>query len=431
MVLTPEQIIKLLEKRYPSLTFLQNREFTSIRFREKHVILFRYYDKPKWRVVKFYSVQHLDEDSKRAELENISEEFEIGKSFLSHPNFINTYSCFIVKLKGEAIGKCIESEYFKTTMDVWMKQKKKFQPDEVREFLQQMNNALGYIHYRKTTPIVHADIKPGNIGLKLRNNKLAYVLMDFDISVRLNRFSIGKDINFSVSNKAPFRGLTPQYAAPEQIAASMSGSGAISNRVDIYAVGAIALEMLTGIAPNKKEEELLFQLPIHRITNPEWKKLFQELCNPNPAKRVRKIPRISKPGSSNRKRLPVSIEWNLVTILWGSLITIGVFVIILLIVLVSQPTAKPVINEEMPVNLNDSLFTKPPEPGYIIMPDLIGYKWSTGIDILKEKGLTIGDIKFYELEPEDSRYRGRIVWTSYKSGYYVKKSTLIDIYIGK
>lgn len=431
MVLTPEYIIKLLEKRYPSLIFLQNREVTSIRFREKHVILFRYFHQEKWRVVKFYSVQHLDEDTKRSELENISEEFEISRSFISHPNFIHTYSFFTLTCNDETIGMCIESEYFETTLDVYLKNKKKHHNTEVISFLKQMGNALGYMHYRKNIPIVHADIKPGNIGLRFKNKQVVYALMDFDISVRLNRFSIRENINFSISNKAPFRGLTPQYAAPEQIAASMSGSGAISNRVDIYAIGAIALEMMTGIAPYKKEKDLLFQLPILKVTDQSWQQLFKNLIHANPAKRARKIPGISLTGLSKPAFLPLSIKWNLVTYLYASLIAIVSMVTILVIVLVSQPANKPEAKVEMPVNLNDSLFKKPPEPDYIIMPDVIGYYPFYAFHVLEESELEIGKISFVKLEPEYKNFVGRVVYTSYTSGYYVKKSTSIDIYIGE
>jgi hypothetical protein len=95
-------------------------------------------------------------------------------------------------------------------------------------------DALAAAHARG---VVHRDVKPGNImvttvapGLKL---------LDFGISKLLS--GRGRDM---VAGSAEIIG-TPGYMAPEQL----SGSGALTDRTDVYAVGVLLFQMLTGQLP--------------------------------------------------------------------------------------------------------------------------------------------------------------------------------------
>ncbi len=100
--------------------------------------------------------------------------------------------------------------------------------EEVVRMLEDIGDALRYLHGR-TPPIVHRDVKPGNI---LRRPDGSYALVDFGAV---------KD------------GLEPRggstvvgtfgYMAPEQF------QGRASPKSDVYGLGATALTMLTGIEP--------------------------------------------------------------------------------------------------------------------------------------------------------------------------------------
>ncbi len=89
--------------------------------------------------------------------------------------------------------------------------------------------------------IVHRDVKPEN------------VLLDPDGRVLLTDFGIARELAFlrkpgSVQTLAA-TGLpvgTPEYMAPEQLR-----GGSVDQRADVYALGAVLYEMLTGRAPHE------------------------------------------------------------------------------------------------------------------------------------------------------------------------------------
>jgi hypothetical protein len=95
-----------------------------------------------------------------------------------------------------------------------------------------MRDVANAIHYAHTfpKPIVHCDLKPGNILLS--RDGTAYV-MDFGLARVLGG---GKEVDDKV------RG-TPAYMAPEQLAGK---NEEISVRTDVYAIGATLYELLAG-----------------------------------------------------------------------------------------------------------------------------------------------------------------------------------------
>jgi len=95
--------------------------------------------------------------------------------------------------------------------------------------LRDLCDALAYAHERG---IVHSDIKPDNVLLSGRHA----LLTDFGIARATS--SAGHEL---VGNAALG---TPAYMAPEQIAGD-----AIDHRTDIYAVGVLGYELLTGRTP--------------------------------------------------------------------------------------------------------------------------------------------------------------------------------------
>jgi serine/threonine protein kinase len=98
---------------------------------------------------------------------------------------------------------------------------------EIAVYMKAICSALGYAH---TNQFVHCDIKPGN------------VMIDNGGVVYLADFGIARYANTSTTTLASAG--TPAYMAPEQIMGSM-----VSPATDIYALGVMLFEMLTGRRP--------------------------------------------------------------------------------------------------------------------------------------------------------------------------------------
>jgi serine/threonine-protein kinase len=114
---------------------------------------------------------------------------------------------------------------------------RRFTEDETIEILIDIVDALAYAH---EAGIVHRDIKPANI---LRSGSHA-VVTDFGVAKALTAALRTRIANAGITTSGVAIG-TPAYMAPEQIA----GDPAADHRVDIYAIGLLAYELLSGKAP--------------------------------------------------------------------------------------------------------------------------------------------------------------------------------------
>jgi serine/threonine protein kinase len=105
---------------------------------------------------------------------------------------------------------------------------------EALAIVSQVCEALQYAH---DEGVIHRDIKPENILLDQRGR------------VRIADFGLAKlaspsELDFTLTATHQVMG-TPRYMAPEQ----MAGSHAVDQRADLYSLGAVLYEMLTGRAP--------------------------------------------------------------------------------------------------------------------------------------------------------------------------------------
>lgn len=125
--------------------------------------------------------------------------------------------------------------------------------------LRDVARALAYAHRRG---VVHRDIKPGNILLNQDGDAL---VSDFGVAKALAATAgpVGATDDSDVFSTGLVLG-TPAYIAPEQA----SGDSATDPRADLYSLGVVAYEMLTGTSPfgGRPAHELL---AAHRSEMPE------------------------------------------------------------------------------------------------------------------------------------------------------------------
>jgi DNA-binding SARP family transcriptional activator/tRNA A-37 threonylcarbamoyl transferase component Bud32 len=153
---------------------------------------------------------------------------------LQHPNIVPLFD------SGELDGKLfyvmphVEGE----TLRERIRRQGKLDIPFVVHVLREVAGALAYAHQQG---VVHRDIKPDNILLIDRRA----LLTDFGIA-RAAQVAHTPTGDFDPTLTQPGTGLgTPAYMAPEQA----SGDGSLDARADLYALGAVAYEMLTGQPP--------------------------------------------------------------------------------------------------------------------------------------------------------------------------------------
>src|SRR5207237_4094649 len=88
--------------------------------------------------------------------------------------------------------------------------------------------------------VIHRDLKPANIFLVEHGDETDFVkVLDFGLVKNMNREGSGEDL----TQTGLFMG-SPKYMAPEQIRGD-----SVDARTDIYSLGVILYEMLTGKVP--------------------------------------------------------------------------------------------------------------------------------------------------------------------------------------
>ena len=107
-------------------------------------------------------------------------------------------------------------------------------PDEALAIIPQICEALQFAHEEG---IVHRDVKPENI---LLDKKGRVKIADFGLAKLLDR-----PATVYTLTQAGQRMGTPHYMAPEQI----EHPGQVDHRADIYSLGVVFYEMLTGELP--------------------------------------------------------------------------------------------------------------------------------------------------------------------------------------
>src|SRR5687767_15554517 len=148
---------------------------------------------------------------------------------LQHPNLLPLFD------SGEANGLLfyvmpyVEGESLRARLD----REKQLPVDEAVRISSAIAGALSYAHRHN---VIHRDLKPENILMQEGQPLIA----DFGIALAVSNAGGARITQTGLSLG------TPQYMSPEQA----TGDRAIDGRTDLYSLGAITYEMLTGDAPH-------------------------------------------------------------------------------------------------------------------------------------------------------------------------------------
>src|ERR1039458_2851591 len=159
---------------------------------------------------------------------------------LNHPNIVTVHDF------GEAGGHCYLVMEFVDGLNLrQLLLAGKMPPDQALTIVQKICKAMQYAHDQG---IVHRDIKPENI------------LLDKQGRVKIADFGIAKMLGVEAGHQALTGAKdvmgTPHYMAPEQIEKPQT----VDHRADIYSLGVVFYEMLTGELPLGK-----FQPPSQKV----------------------------------------------------------------------------------------------------------------------------------------------------------------------
>ncbi len=102
---------------------------------------------------------------------------------------------------------------------------------------------LSAVQYAHGQLVVHRDLKPSNVLVSTQGD---VQLLDFGIAKLL----IDGSTQETALTQLGGRALTPQYASPEQISGSSIGTAS-----DIYSLGVMLHELLTGVLPYKAQRD--------------------------------------------------------------------------------------------------------------------------------------------------------------------------------
>ncbi len=192
---------------------------------------------------------------------------------LSHPNIVTVYDAGNLSDDSTAY---MAMEYVEgRSLRERIRPGERMRPEDALDLAMQVARALDYAHSRG---IVHRDVKPGNI--LIRDDGLAK-LADFGIA-RFGPSDVTKD-GGSVGS--------PSYIAPEVLRGEP-----VDGRSDLFSLGVVLYEVLTGVRPFQSEtlpglyHQILSATPVPPASigpemPPEWDAVIMKLLAKRPSER--------------------------------------------------------------------------------------------------------------------------------------------------
>ncbi len=161
---------------------------------------------------------------------------------LRHPNILDIFDAGV---DGDMCYIVMELVANGGTLRPYCRPERVLPVNQVAEIIFKCAKALDYAHRQG---VIHRDIKPSNI------------LLDDDMDVKIADFSIAHAARADMSDTMPMGFVgSPRYMSPEQV-----HEDEITNQTDLFSLGIVAYELLTGHHPFGGET---FSSLVHKIVN--------------------------------------------------------------------------------------------------------------------------------------------------------------------
>ncbi len=174
---------------------------------------------------------------------------------LSHPNIVTIYDA-----GDEQDLAYIAMEFLEgTDLEVYVKKENLLPIRQVIGYIANVADALGYAHDKG---IVHRDIKPANI-----------MLLKTGV-IKITDFGIARITATSQTQTGVVKG-TPYYMSPEQFSGEK-----VDGRSDIFSLGTMLFQMLTGDLPFKGDSPPALMHQIMNVKHPDPRTLNPKIVKP-------------------------------------------------------------------------------------------------------------------------------------------------------
>lgn len=202
------------------------------------------------------------EDKKANYIKHAVREYTIHRS-LNHPRIVQLHDVFEIDSNSfvTVLEYCDGND-----LDFMLKQQKTIPEKETRAIMMQVVSALKYLNERKP-PVIHYDLKPGNILLGAGVLSWEVKLTDFGLSKILPEDTESDSIDLTSQGAGTY-----WYLPPECFVVGKSPPK-ISSKVDVWSVGIIFYQALYGRKPfghNLSQASILEQNTILKATNIEF-----------------------------------------------------------------------------------------------------------------------------------------------------------------